>query len=139
MGDFSNVVLFKNEKGEYVSYEDLLRNIYDNTQETRNSIEELVIKIVPMMKETSDAVILLDMVTNLLGVRVKNDDLLIKVAAIVSRMMGKLDTKSPELEISKEDRDQLLKEINDEAKKRRKEVGKKSGVAQKLLTAEVSK
>lgn len=112
MIDFSEVKLFKTSNGRSVTYEDLLRDVYEHSEETRDSIKTLVGQMSSLIKSPSDAVMLMAHVTVMIESRVKNDDLLVKVASILSRLIQKnLDKNDgPDWELSEEDRRQLLQE-----------------------------
>jgi hypothetical protein len=113
MIDFSEFGLFKTSDGRKITYEDLLSDIYENTEEDRQSIKILVDQMTSLISSPSDAVALMEHITNLLDARVKNSDILVKVASIVSRIIqrGMTSTDSTaDWEISEEEKKQLLSE-----------------------------
>lgn len=115
MADFSKTELFKRADGSYVTYEDLLRDIYTNTDETRQNIGDVLQQLVGFMKSSDEAVVLMQHLTNLIDSRIKNDDILVKVAAIVSRIIQKTPAKDAGASalITDEEKEQLLREVDD--------------------------
>lgn len=113
MIDFSEIGLFKTKSGKKITYEDLLSDIYENSAESREAMRLLIEQMTSLISSPSDAVVLMEHITNLLDARVKNDDLLVKVASIVSRIiqrgMSSVE-KTSEWEISDEEKKQLLAE-----------------------------
>lgn len=78
-------VLFIGTDGEEVTYEDLLRRIYENAQAKQVHLLQTSEIVKPMIQNIQDAVMLLPMLTGLQSVSVKNDEQLVKLAAIVTR------------------------------------------------------
>lgn len=111
MIDFSGVGIFKTKDGRQVTYEDLLRDVYENNAETRESIKTLVGELTNLIKTPSDAMMVMAHVTMMIDTRVKNDDLLVKIASILSRMIQKQTGKSDDdWGISEDEKRQLLQE-----------------------------
>lgn len=110
--DFSEYGLFKRSNGTQVTYEDLLADIYENADDDRKTIQVLVEQLSELISSPSDAVVLMEHITGLLDARVKNSDLLVKVASIVSRMILKNVTEAGSDDggfiISEEEKKQLL-------------------------------
>lgn len=110
--DFSEYGLFKRPNGTQVTYEDLLADIYENADDDRRTIQVLVEQLSGLISSPSDAVVLMEHITGLLDARVKNSDLLVKVASIVSRMILKNVTDAGSDDggfiISDEEKKQLL-------------------------------
>lgn len=115
MIDFSEIKVFKTSDGRVVSYEDLLRDVYENADETRRSIRLLVDQMTLLIKTPADAMMIMAHVTQMIETRVKNDDLIIKIASIIGRVVQKgMSTKdSPEWEISEDERKQLMAEVDE--------------------------
>lgn len=115
MIEFSDVKLFTTKNGKTVSYEDLLRDVYENSEETRESIRKLVEQLTGMMSSPSDAMMIMAHITMMIESRVKNDDLLVKIASILSRLIQKNTGKSegPDWQISEEERRQLMREVEE--------------------------
>jgi hypothetical protein len=110
--NFSQVDLFTTRDGRKITYEQLLGDIYENSEESRESMRTLLDQMTSLISSPAEAVMLMQHITTLLEARIKNDDLLVKVASIVSRIVQKsLDSKGDDdgfLLISEEERKQLL-------------------------------
>lgn len=112
MIDLSEVKIFVTKDGEKITYEDLLREVYENNQDTKQSIRDLVDQMVSLIKHPSDAMMVMAHVTMMLDTKVKNDDLLVKLASILSRLIQQKTEKASggDWEISDEEKRQLLQE-----------------------------
>jgi len=71
------------------SFQGLLQDIYENSAKKEKQINELILQLQPMIKNMGDATILVPIIKEYLEVSVKNDEHLIKMAAIVQRAMGR--------------------------------------------------
>lgn len=113
MIDFSEIGLFEVD-GKMVTYQDLLRDIYSNSDDTRESMRTLIDQMVGLVDSPSSAVAMMDHINKLLDSKIKNDDLLVKVAAILSRVLAKStsDRGGDDLSISEEEKRQLLLEVD---------------------------
>jgi len=84
-----NDVLFKGSDGKEVSYEDLLRKIYENAEAKQVHLLTTVDTLKPMITSIQDAIMLLPHLAVLQSISVKNDEQLVKLAAIVTRLNKK--------------------------------------------------
>lgn len=83
------VILFQTDEGKNITFEDLLKKIYENSESKQKSIENTVAHIAPMVQTLQDAVTILPYLTDLQHASIKNDDSVIKMAAIVQRGLVK--------------------------------------------------
>jgi|TARA_B110000908_G_C10205045_1_gene427285 hypothetical protein len=67
------------------TYSSLMEDIYTNSTRKEAQINELISQLQPMIKSIGDATIIVPIIKEYLDVAVKNDDHLIKLAAIVQR------------------------------------------------------
>jgi hypothetical protein len=115
MKDYSKIKLFKKSDGTDISYDDVMRDIYENNIETKTNILDVVQTLITFMKTADDAVVLMQHLTELLNSRIKNDDLLLKMLAIIGRHVQKEQEVDPNINnvggISEEERTQLLAEV----------------------------
>ncbi len=102
------LILFRESTGNDVTFEDLLRTIYENVESKRIHIFDSADKVKEKIKTVNDAVILGDTLIKLQEAAIKNDEQLIKMANIVSRTMK---TKSSDDNVISIDRNALLEEI----------------------------
>jgi hypothetical protein len=97
-----------------VTFSSLLKEIYDNSRKTEKQISELITQIHPFIKTAGDAIMLVPLIKEYLDVKVKNDEHLIKMAAIVQRGMVNSNGDSDFLLSEKEQEDlyKLAQDMN---------------------------
>ena len=96
------------------NFSDLLKDIYDNSKKKDRQINLLISELKPLIKNTSDASMVVPMIKEYLEVGVKNDEHLVKLAAIVQRIVSNSTSNSDESGlISEEEKEQLLKQLSD--------------------------
>lgn len=94
------------------SFSDLLRDVYNNTKKKELQINALIDQLKPMIKNMTDASLMVPLIKEYLEVSVKNDDNLVKLTSIVQRLLvasGKTANQD-ELGLSEAERKQLLTE-----------------------------
>lgn len=112
------IILFKDDLGNDVSFEDLLKKIYENSVKKQEQLIATAEHLKPMITTLQEAVIIMPTLVNLQKVSVENDDNLIKMAAIIHRGLAKNKSKiNPDnFGITMEERKQLMiraREIRD--------------------------
>jgi hypothetical protein len=80
--DFSQIEVYKGK-----SFDELLKQIHDNSNEKSDQIRSLILKLSGFIKDTDDAALLVPLLASYLEVGVKNDEQLIKLAALVQRFI----------------------------------------------------
>ena len=100
-------LIFKNKK-----FGDLLEEIYDNQKKKEKQISTLISELRPLIQDTGDATLIVPMIKEYLEIGVKNDDQLVKLATIVQRIIQNQESATDSFSISEEEREQLMKEIN---------------------------
>jgi hypothetical protein len=106
MSQFDNVVFGKKK------FSDLLEEIYNNQKKKDQQVTALINELKPLISDIGDATLVVPLIKEYMDISVKNDDILIKMAALAQRAM---QTQTPEgsLTISDEEKDQLLAAMND--------------------------
>ncbi len=101
------------------NFSDLMRDIYHNSKKKDRQIQGLIKELQPLIKNTGDATVLVPMIKDYLEISVKNDDALVKLAAVVQRLVSASMKESDDGEfgLSDEERRQLLEEAETEVKK----------------------
>lgn len=100
-------IIFKNKK-----FSDLLEEIYDNQKKKEKQISGLIGELRPLVQDTGDATLIVPLIKEYLEIGVKNDDQLVKLATIIQRIIQNLESATDSFGISEEEREQLMKEIN---------------------------
>jgi len=115
MSNFSDVVLFDNK-----SLSDIFKQIHKNNKDTDKQISDLIDTIKPIASQNAgNAVMLMPTVKDLIDVNVKNNEQLIKMAAIAQRAATSTSNSQGEL-INYDEIQDLLKqqeEIKEQSQK----------------------
>lgn len=106
------------------SFSSLLQDIYTNSSEKKRQINKLIEQLRPLVTNATEAAVIVPMIAEYLDVAVKNDEQLVKMAAIVQRLItmdgvgGDDENKLSEAEREKllEDAEQQLKNIREAEK-----------------------
>ena len=95
----------------------LFKDIYENTKTNKTQLEVLMKEVVGFIKDGDTAVQIIPMLKEYLEINVKNDDQLVKVAAIVQRIIAAESKGGSEDEfgLSEKEKEQLMGAIEDAA------------------------
>ena len=98
------------------NFSDLMRDIYHNSKKKSRQIDALIKELQPMITNTGDATVIVPMIKDYLEVSVKNDDALVKLAAVVQRLVTATikDEEGNEFGLTDEERKRLLEEAEKE-------------------------
>ena len=92
------------------SFADLMSDVYHNSKKKDRQINQLIAQLQPLIKNASDATIIVPLIKEYLDVAVKNDDHLVKLTAIVQRYISTKQTISgADSLLSEEEKQQLLR------------------------------
>ena len=89
-------------KGTTVS--DLFKKIDDNSKRNKIQIESLIQEMMTFIKDPQSAQTLFPMISDFMEANVRNDELLVKLAAVVQRVM-QTETKSVESDFGLSDKE----------------------------------
>ena len=106
MSQFDNVVFGKKK------FSDILEEIYNNQQKKDKQVTALINELKPLISDVGDATLVVPLIKEYMDIGVKNDDLLIKMAALAQRAM-QTQTSEGNLTISDEEKEQLLSAMNE--------------------------
>lgn len=98
--------IFKDKK-----FSDILEEIYQNQKKKDKQVTTLIKELQPMIEDIGDATLIVPLIKEYMEIGVKNDDLLIKMAALAQRAI-QTESNDGGLGISDEEKQQLLDEIN---------------------------
>lgn len=100
------------------TFSDLMRDVYHNSKKKSRQIDTLIQELQPLVKNIGDATVIVPLIKDYLEVSVKNDDALVKLAAIVQRLASasNKDEDGSEFGISDDERRRLLEEAESEIK-----------------------
>ena len=107
------------------TFSGLLEDIYINSKTKDRQIKLLIADLQPLIKNSGDATIIVPLIKEYLEASVKNDEHLVKMAAIVQRAMARNENKNSDSPLlTEEEKKQLLDTVNDLAKSEAKEAKK---------------
>ena len=106
MSQFDNIIFGKKK------FSDILEEIYNNQQKKDKQVSALINELKPLIADIGDATLVVPLIKEYMEISVKNDDLLIKMAALAQRAMNTQAADGP-LTISDEEKEQLLAAMND--------------------------
>lgn len=97
-----DIVIFKKTK-----FSDILSDIYANSKKTEKQVSDLVGNLAPYIDGPGSAAIIVPLIKEYLEVKVKNDENLIKMAAIVQRALNATTNINDEFVLSPKEEEQL--------------------------------
>ena len=99
------------------SLSDLFKDIYDNSNRNKEQLEVLMKEVVGFIKDGDTAVQIIPMLKEYLEINVKNDDQLVKMAAVVQRIIAAESKGGSEDEfgLSDKEKEQLMGALEDAA------------------------
>ena len=99
------------------SLSDLFKDIYENTTRNKTQLEVLMKEVTGFIKDGDTAVQIIPMLKEYLEINVKNDDQLVKMAAIVQRMISSEAKASDgnEFGLTDAEKEQLMTAVEDVA------------------------
>jgi hypothetical protein len=106
MSQFDNVIFGKKK------FSDVLEEIYNNQQKKDKQVTALINELKPLISDIGDATLVVPLIKEYMEISVKNDDILIKMAALAQRAMATV-TSDGSLTISDEEKNQLLAAMNE--------------------------
>lgn len=98
------------------SFGDVMRDIYDNSKKRHKQIDTLVDQLKKLINNVSDATMIVPLIKEYLDVGVKNDDLLVKLAAVFQRHESAINKIKRDVStgtLDDKDMDSLLKMSED--------------------------
>jgi hypothetical protein len=92
------------------SFSDIMGDIYNNSKKKDRQLKLLIAELEPLVKNLQDATVVVPLIKEYMEVSVKNDEQLVKLAAIVQRMMKDMNSgeDGDGLGLSEEEKKQLL-------------------------------
>jgi hypothetical protein len=94
------------------TFSDILNEIYKNSKKKEKQINSLISELKPLIENLGDAVSVVPLIKEYLEIGVKNDEHLIKMAAIAQRSMGNGGSSNDDFTLSEEE----MKELEEIAK-----------------------
>lgn len=104
------------------TFASLCKDIVVNQEQKRDQLDILISELRGFIKSTNDAIVLVPLLREYFDIGVRNDEQLIKLAAIVQRILTKNETgeEGGSSFLTDEEKKQLMKEIDDVKKEDKK-------------------
>jgi hypothetical protein len=101
--DSLNQILFDDK-----SFGDLLKEIHGNQKKKAKQLASLIAELRPLVQSLGDATVVVPLIKEYMEISVKNDDQLIKMAAIVQRLSSSTANSGDGGLLTTEEMDQLM-------------------------------
>jgi len=101
--DSLNQILFDDK-----SFGDLLKEIHGNQKKKAKQLASLIAELRPLVQSLGDATVVVPLIKEYMEISVKNDDQLIKMAAIVQRLSSGASNSGDGGLLTTEEMDQLM-------------------------------
>tara|TARA_R110001632_G_scaffold93139_1_gene198551 strand:+ start:1304 stop:1672 length:369 start_codon:yes stop_codon:yes gene_type:complete len=69
------------------TFSDIMSDVYNNSKKKDRQLKLLIAQLEPLVKNLSDATVIVPLIKEYMDVSIRNDDQIVKLAAIVQRMM----------------------------------------------------
>ena len=90
------------------SFGDLLKEIHGNQKKKAKQLASLIAELRPLVQSLGDATVVVPLIKEYMEISVKNDDQLIKMAAIVQRLSSGAASNGDSGLLTEEEMDQLM-------------------------------
>ena len=90
------------------SFSDLLKEIHGNQKKKAKQLASLIAELRPLVQSLGDATVVVPLIKEYMEISVKNDDQLIKMAAIVQRLSTGIASNGDGGLLTNEEMDQLM-------------------------------
>lgn len=92
------------------TFENLLEDIYNNSKKKESQIQVLITELKPMIKNIGDAIIIVPLIKDYMEIAVKNDEALIKMAAIVQKAQNRSTGSGESLLLTEQEKRDLIEQ-----------------------------
>ena len=108
------------------TFQDLTKDIYENTTTKRQQIDELVSKINAFIQTLDDAILVAPIIKDFIDASVKNDEHLVKLASVLQRIITKSQSGTDEdtIGLSDLEKEELMATLQDTVDELQKESNK---------------
>ena len=98
-----NQILFDDK-----SFSDLLKEIHGNQKKKAKQLASLIAELRPLVQSLGDATVVVPLIKEYMEISIKNDDQLVKMAAIVQRLSTGTANSGDGGSLTEEEMDQLM-------------------------------
>ena len=124
----------KNEIFDGKSFQDLTKDIYENTQNKKKQIDLLVSEIHGFITTIDDVILVAPIIKEYMEVSVKNDEHLVKLAGVLQRVITKSSGGDDEsMLLSDAEKDELMGTLQETVNDLQKESDRLSDIKDKTI------
>ena len=124
----------KNEIFDGKTFQDLTKDIYENTTKRKTQIDLLISEIHGFITTIDDVVMVAPIIKEYMDTTVRNDEHLVKLAGVLQRIISKSQGESDEsMLLSDEEKAELMGTLQDTVDDLQKESDKLEGIKDKTI------
>ena len=124
----------KNEIFEGKTFQDLTKDIYENTQNKKKQIDLLVSEIHGFITTIDDVILVAPIIKEYMEVAVKNDEHLVKLAGVLQRIITKSSGVDDEsMLLTDTEKDELMETLQETVNDLQKESDRLSDIKDKTI------
>ena len=124
----------KNEKFEGKTFQDLTKDIYENTHKKKTQIDLLISEIHGFIQTIDDVVMVAPIIKEYMEVSVKNDEHLVKLAGVLQRIISKSNGADDEnMLLSDAEKEELMGTLQDTVNDLQNENDRLEGIKNKTI------
>jgi len=124
----------KNEIFEGKTFQDLTKDIYENTTKRKTQIDLLISEIHGFITTIDDVVLVAPIIKEYMDTAVRNDEHLVKLAGVLQRIISKSQGESDEsMLLSDEEKAELMGTLQDTVADLEKESQRLEGIKDKTI------
>ena len=125
----------KNEIFDGKTFQDLTKDIYENTQNKKKQIDLLVSEIHGFITTIDDVILVAPIIKEYMEVSVKNDEHLVKLAGVLQRIITKSSgTDDESMLLSDTEKDELMDTLQETVNDLQKESDRLSDIKDKTIS-----
>ena len=129
----------KNEIFKGKSFQDLTKDIYENTTKKKVQIDLLISEIHGFIQTIDDVVMVAPIIKEYMEVSVKNDEHLVKLAGVLQRIMSKSTGVNEEgMLLSESEKEELMATLQDTVQDLENEQGRLEEIKKKTINTNIT-
>ena len=124
----------KNEIFEGKTFQDLTKDIYENTTKRKTQIDLLISEIHGFITTIDDVVMVAPIIKEYMDTAVRNDEHLVKLASVLQRIISKSQGESDEsMLLTDEEKEELMGTLQDTVNDLEQEQSRLEGIKNKTI------
>ena len=120
-------------------FQDLTKDIYENTTKRKTQIDLLISEIHGFIQTIDDVVMVAPIIKEYMDTAVKNDEHLVKLAGVLQRIISKSSTGDEEsMLLSESEKDELMATLQDTVDDLEQEQSRLEGIKNKTINPNIT-